>query len=197
MKGSFKSEQDILYGFAKGDNEVIKKFINEHYTDIKNFVKSKGGDDYDVEEIVQEAFIVFYDVAKTKGETIKGRVVEYFFGIVKNLYFKKLRKSKETLVLFNEETDVIDDEDVDNVIAQNERYKLYETYLQQMDDDCKKLFRLIYSGVKTKKILKKMNYSLKYLYKKRSLCKKSLIEKIKNDERYNELMKDLENNTNN
>jgi RNA polymerase sigma factor (sigma-70 family) len=190
MKDMLKIERAILKGFSKRDNKVVKKFIDDHYQKAASYIKGKGGSNYDVDELVQEALVVLFNVSKSKEFELEGRVVDYFFGTIKFLYRRKLRnKSELHTSIEDRKEEVVDNEnDIDDNIIQNERYELYEKHLLTIDDDCKMIFNLVNSGMNTDDILKKMNYTLAYLYKKRSLCKKKLLDKIMNDPKYQELV---------
>lgn len=188
MKDKLKRERTILKGFELRDNKIVSEFVNAHYQSVESYIIAKGGSRIEVEDIVQEALMVLFNISKTKDFVLESKVSDYFFGIVKNLFNRRFRTEK-VIFITEAEIEIIDDvEDINDFIVENEKYKLYETYLNKIDSGCKELFEMIFSGMKTEEILEKTGFTVEYFYKKKSLCKKNLLEKIKNDDKYKELI---------
>jgi len=184
-----KKERAILEGFAKRDNKVIKLFINQNYEMVGNYLKSKGVNDYDIEEILQQGLIAIFDISKTKKIKLKGRVVDYFFGVVNNYLKHRMREIVNKEIYNNQTEKILVDKEIsiDQLLIITERFEFIDEKLEFTGKDCKKLFDLIGKGTFTEEILKEMDYTLDYYYKKSSLCKKALLMKMKKDRRFKEL----------
>lgn len=183
-----KKEREILKGFAKRDNKVVKQFINDHYENIGNYLKSKGASDDDVDEILHQGLISIFDLSKIKNIKLKGRVVDYFFGVVNNQLKHKFREIRKRRFINYEGKIFVDKgKNIEQLMIMTERFDFIDENLEKAGKDCKKLFDFIIDGFKTEEIMEKMNYTAECFYKKTSLCKKNLLIKMKKDRRFNEL----------
>jgi RNA polymerase sigma factor (sigma-70 family) len=193
MKSKQEAEIDILKGIEKQDNAIIEAFVSDVFQNVESFVLAQGGTIEDAEDLMQDAMMGLFRIVKKKDFVLHKSVADYFFGIVKNLWYNKFRGKLEIVSHVEVEeskSNYENDENIEEVINKNERYALYEKYINKLDKDCKEIFELTNLGIDVSEIISRFNYTLAYFYKKKSLCKKELITKIKNDPKYNELIND-------
>lgn len=185
------NNEKIIEGIAHKNYNVIKSFIDENFKSMCTFVEYKGGTEVDAEDLMQDAMMVLYNIITNKKDIIKEDVNDYFFGIYNRLWQRRFRVQKNDIsneikvVIYY---DIIDeDADIDEHINNNERYNLYNKYINRLTKECKELFNYIFSGLSVMEAAKKLKYSIDFLYKKRSMCKKQLLENIKFDNIFNEI----------
>ena len=189
-----EKEVRILKGIGRQDSVVIESFISKNADSIIRFVKENGGALEDAEDLIQDAMMVLLKIAMKEEFVLQKSVADYFYGIVKNLWYERFRGKinvQDYIEVDRTKSEYIDnDDDIIDAINKNERYALYEKHLNKMDDDCRQIFELTNTGIDVNVIAQKMNYTTAYFYKKKFLCKKELITKIMNDPRYHELIGD-------
>jgi hypothetical protein len=71
----------------------------------------------------------------------------------------------------------------------DERRFLFEKHLLRLDNECRKLLTLFFTGNALDKILLEMGFkSMNTAYKRKFLCKQKLMQKIKSDKEYTGLL---------
>ncbi|NOZ46225.1 MAG: sigma-70 family RNA polymerase sigma factor [Chlorobi bacterium] len=187
--------KEFLIKFIKHDKSVIEPFIALHFNLLANFVKKFGGSKQDAEDLMQDALYVLYKILKFKKKVIlEKNIDEYFRGIYRNIWyyrFRKIENDKNEIKTIKYDklesqlsgTLLVDNNAIDE-IKREERYKLYRKHLLKLGKNCQKVLKMTQLGLSNKAMAEIMDYSMDYLYKKKTLCKKNLIESIKNDPYY-------------
>ena len=182
--------QEILDGNRKKNNPVLRVVYKDHYPVIENFILKNSGSSLDAEDIFQEAIVIIYRRV-TKNELILNcSFGTYIYSVCKMLWYKELRNRKN-IQSENYDEDAIPDLD-DDIVAMKDDFdkpKLIQKHLMNMNSDCRKLLMLFYSNTSLKEISKILGFSGEnYAKKRKFICKEKLIELIKKDPRYNEVM---------
>lgn len=184
------STQEILDGIRKKNNPVLKTVYKDNYPVIENFVLKNSGSSLDAEDIFQDAIVIIYRKIKKNELNLDCSFGTYIFSVCKVLWYKELRNRK------NLQSDSYDEDGIqyldDAILTMKDDFdkpKLIQKHLMNMNSDCRKILMLFYSNVPLKEISKILGFSGEnYAKKRKFICKEKLIELIKKDPRYDEVM---------
>jgi DNA-directed RNA polymerase specialized sigma24 family protein len=155
---------------------------------IKRFILSHGGEEDDLNDILQDTFLVL--TTKVPEEKLREAksIQAYTFGISRNLWLKELERKK---VCENSPADFIipDEADDENDFYTDlqQRYNLYWKHFIRLGQECRKIIQAFIKKIETKEMSDKFGYTTDNYYKRKSICLKSLQTKIKQDPMYNRL----------
>lgn len=188
------SDEDIVLGLRKRDNHVID-FIYQHYFDsVAKMVVNNSGSSDDAEDIFQEALIIVFKKLNDGEElTLTSSFSTYIYSICRLMWLKKLRDSQKLNLkkLNREEEEFIEFEEPPPVQDKDLRYAIYQKALMQIPEDCQKILTLIGEKLSHKEVAKKLGFrSDNYVKKRKHFCKEFLVNKIKEDAEYRDLMAD-------
>ncbi len=185
-----KIEFDYVEGIVKGDDTVIKYIYKSFFTSIFNFIKLNNGNKEDAEDIFQEAIIIIYKKAITGNFQLTSSFHTYLYAVCRNLWLKQLKKrSVGEKGLEDTEHYVAITDDLEEIIQHREKFVLFREKFEALGEDCKKVLRMFFERRSMQEICDEMGYSsVQYAKKRKFNCKEHLVEAIKNDKRYQELL---------
>ncbi|WP_299315184.1 sigma-70 family RNA polymerase sigma factor [uncultured Aquimarina sp.] len=192
----YNDEIKIFNGILKGNEKVLKDFYKRNFTVINNFILKNSGTERDSEDIFQDGLIVLYQKLKSETLDISCSIHTYFYGICKNIWRTRLRKSGKISCC-----GAIDDlnlrytMDSTEDIAQSEREELFRKHFLNLNCKCKQILILFLEGKSMRETGLITGHSEGYTRKKKFECKKKLLEMIEKDSLYSELMFRLKTDT--
>lgn len=185
------NNKKVLEGILKKNRLIIEKFVEYNFTKLLVFVKNNSGTVEDAEDLMQDALIVLYKIVKNSEVKIEENLNLYFSGIYRKLWFRQIQnKLKQSDVYYNDISDATTlmlNEETLQEINRNERYKLYKKHYYKLDKLCKKIFKMVKNGVHVLEIANELKYKKQYIYTKKILCKKELLERIMKDPMFEKL----------
>ncbi len=172
------------------NNNILRIIYKENYPVIRRFILGNSGNRRDAEDIFQEAFVIIYRRLSNEGFYLDCSFNTYIFSICKILWYKELRNRNWVYSGNLEEEIATNTDDVPLFMKDDfEKSKLIQKHLTHMNSECRQLLMLFYSNVPLKEITYILGFgSEKYTRKRKFTCKKKLIELIKNDPMYKEIM---------
>jgi RNA polymerase sigma factor (sigma-70 family) len=158
-------------------DEMLAHLHRQVYGMTLKFVNKYKGVDADAEDVFQDALVALYKMAR-QGRLVPGTNVEaYLFTICKNLWFKQLRKRRETVDLSNEVGAM---PELDNFplysLLEHEQQDAFAKLLKRFGEDCQKvLVGYYYDKLRMTKIAEMMGYANEQVAKnKKADCMKRL-----------------------
>ncbi len=186
------STLDLLNGIRRNDTIILQYIYKSFYSKINFFIKRNNGDDDDANDIFQEAIIIIYRKLKAGDLILDCSFETYLYSVCRLLWLKQLEKrkqEKEKIKDNHEYNDEIYDDNLEKVIDQNERYRLYQKHFINLGNDCQKILQLYFEKVPLKNIAQIMGFkSEKYAKKRKFKCKDYLIQSIKQDIEYKNIL---------
>lgn len=156
-------------------------------------IVSNSGSDEEAQDVFQEALIVIYNKLVNKELELYCTFKTYLYSVSRLMWLKQLEKKKyKSEEIYDENmTDLrVDDKNILDQIETNERFRLYQKYFKQLNEDCRKVLELFINKVPLREIAEIMGYSSeKYAKKRKYICKEILINNIQKDPKYKELQK--------
>lgn len=189
------SDEDIIRGLRKRDNEIIQFIYIENFGKVNNMIVSNKGSDDDAEDVFQESLIILFkrlrDEPDFKLDT--STFSTYIYSVCRLMWLKKLRENNklEVTELKREMEEFIEFEEPPPVQDKDLRMAVYQRNLVLIPEDCQKILVLTGKDISAKEIAEKLGFrSDAYVRKRRHFCKEFLVNRIKEDKEYQELIAD-------
>jgi RNA polymerase sigma factor (sigma-70 family) len=177
---------EYLKAIKHANNQVLQEIYRLNFPIIKKHILDNSGDIADAEDVFQEGLVALFRRLQKEEIEIKTSFSTYFLGVCRYIWLKKLKKATTTASLENVEIE--DREEIEEAIVREHKYTLFQRMLEKIGQDCKKVLSYYFEKKSFKEIAKLMDYtSEEYARRKKFLCKKSLMEKIKKEAAYRDL----------
>jgi len=185
------ANDEIIYGIKSQNHAILHSLYRSYFKVISYYIQSNSGTEEDAGDIFQESLIVIYRKIKEGNLNLTCSFDTYLFAVCRNLWLKELtKKSRYPEELSGDSlfSSIELEDEMEEVILKNERYRLYQKHFGLMGHDCQKLMTLFLKKVPLKEIARLMNYSSEQYAKKRKFrCKEYLVKSIQSDEEYGNL----------
>lgn len=173
-----------LEGIKKSDDSILNTIYKECFKDLKHFILNNSGNEEDAKDVFQETLISIFRRLRKEDFEIATSFRTYFFTAGKYVWYRKLKKNIEIQNIdtaeFNQEVEV------DHV--QETRYELFTKNMLKLGPDCQKVLHYFFEKKSFKEIANLMAFKSEgYARRKKYLCTKALIKKIKLDSDYIQL----------
>lgn len=183
-------DERFLEAIYRSDSKVLQKLYRDWHPGITKLVRASGGNAQDADDVFQDAMVVLFRKIKARKLHLSSRLSTYFFGIAKKIWLKKrTRRNKKPSTTEASPMQWTED-DVATLLEKTERYRFFREKLAELGSDCRKVLELFFGGESMENIARAMGYaSAGYAKKRKFHCKKQLIRIIREDGRYDELIR--------
>lgn len=161
----------------------FEELWDKHSSEIRNYIRLKVNNTYDVEDILQDVFIkVYQNIEKLEK---KDSVKSWIFTITKNKIIDFYRKKKD-LIISEEKLVELVGESYDENFETNNCNKEVHDYIKTLSKDIPKKYLEVYTlyekeGMKHKDIVDKLGISISASKVRLMRAKELLKKNIKND----------------
>lgn len=182
------SPDSYLKALLSNDAKIINKIYSDNYGKVFSFiVKNKGNKD-DVSDIFQNALLQLTIRYRKAPFTINSSFEAYFFTVCKNLWRRELHKRKKRVTNSDLVELVDDDTDIAMATLEQERWELFNEYLEKLSDNCRQVLKLFFKKVGYAYIVKQFGYNSETVARQRVFkCKNKLKEMVSKDKRFKNL----------
>jgi RNA polymerase sigma factor (sigma-70 family) len=188
------SDEEIIAGLRKRDNRVLQYIYKNSFTPVRQLILSNAGSENDAEDIFQEALIIIFKKLREEAKfELNAAFTTYIYSISRLLWLKHLRNVKKIVIdpLNRDHEERIEFEEPPPVQDKDLRVAIYQRTLLKIPEDCQKILRLTAQDITSKEIARQLGFrSESYVRKRRHYCKEFLINMIKEDPEYKEMMED-------
>jgi len=146
IEPTYKDDQTLIAAIKNREHSAFKYLYQNCTGQIKNFVRTNGGQEADAEEVEQNVIILMYEKIVANQFTLNEgtKLSTYMFAVGKNMWYKKINKKSDTfnidtLIEMGEDDDF---SDIINIVDENE--KIVVDALMHSDQDCKKILTMYY-----------------------------------------------------
>lgn len=91
-------DETLLEMVRQGKQSALIRLHKQCYEGVRNHILKNSGSEEDVDDIIQDALIVFWQKAIKPEFELNSKLSTFIFGIAKFLWMNKLRKSGRELV---------------------------------------------------------------------------------------------------
>ena len=180
------SDSELLCGIYERNDRVISAIIQMMKPVVKRLVLAKGGRKEDVLFVIEEAIVIIY--TKTEMPVLSCTFKTFFIGIAKRVWFNEFRRRLR-------QPSHVEIGDVDfpmedsNSEIFNQRRQLVLKHFDQLPQYCQDVLRMMAFGYSNEDIMERMGFSsVQYTKNRKMACNNRLIEILKKDPLFAELM---------
>jgi RNA polymerase sigma factor (sigma-70 family) len=185
--GLFKKYSDsaIIEGLCRQDNKILEYLYDSYFEMVRDHLRKNSGSDDDVYDVLQESIVILYKQVRESNFRLTSDLKGYFFGIVKNRWRELLRKNPKLSDLDIDPPDDSGQSDENQVILE----RIVSRSFTLLKEDCQIAINLFMEGYNYEEIARKMGLKNEtYARRKKYLCKEALMEIIKSDNEYQDLI---------
>ena len=161
IKRLYNLDESILQGIRSSDDAALRHLYKVCYPFIRNLVLKNSGTIDDIDDILQEGIIVFYEKVKSDNFTITCSITTFIYSICRNIWLKNLKK-KSLNIPFTKTHESIDftDDTIDEENILNEKQRTLVVALRDLGDPCKSILTCFYyEQFSMEKIAEKFGYT--------------------------------------
>lgn len=150
------SDEYIVERIKSGDEEILIHLYKEYHSLIKSFVLKNGGDDKNIDDIVQDTIISLWKNVRKPTFLLHSKLSTYVIAIAKNKWFKELKRRNRFRRVDTTHSRTLKSPNT----SINLDHAIIIKIVQEMDDTCRRLLAYFYfDGFSNKSIAKKLNFA--------------------------------------
>ena len=181
--------QDLIDGIRSRDNYVLNFIYLNYFPVIQKMIINNNGSKLDAEDIFQDVVVTIFEKLQNTDIELRCSFKTYLYSISRNLWLQKLETQRCKIMSFHDVEEFISvKDDLELKLKRIEREKLYHKHYLGLSENCQKILRLVFNSLPAREIARIMGYkSDLYARKRKSQCRKNLINLINNDPDYKRL----------
>jgi RNA polymerase sigma factor (sigma-70 family) len=135
----------LLDALREGKEEAMTELFFQNRRAVTSLVVGNNGSDDDAEDILQEALVILWENIRNGKFTYQAKLSTYIYGTAKNLWLRRLARSKKEVPLPEEEpaSSSAPASALDDLIASEETQAIADA-MARMGSPCKELLLLYY-----------------------------------------------------
>jgi RNA polymerase sigma factor (sigma-70 family) len=185
------TDQLYINALISGDSMLLKEIYQRFAGAITNMVVNNSGTAADAADIMQEALLDIYKKAKDNSIILSCPFEAFLYAVCRNKWLMELRKRKnQPVTIIDERQYTLNDEGreaVEALVQYDQRKKLLLKKLEDLNEGCRKLLRLFWTGMALQDIAVQMDMSYGYARRKKGECLGRLIRLMKETVAFNKL----------
>jgi len=183
------SKDEYISYLLTNDTVGVKKIYDTYLPKVESILGGMGCSKDDAWEIFQEGLIVILKKAQSPDFQLSSSFYTFLVSICKFKWFNESKKKHKKNVTIDSIGTLKDSEDIMETMLKLERFELYKSKMSELDPVCKDLFELFFRKVPLKEIAVQLDLKTENAAKqKKYKCQKKLLEKIKNDVKFRQLL---------
>ncbi|MGB0839363.1 MAG: RNA polymerase sigma factor [Chitinophagales bacterium] len=183
-------DQRLIHGIVKGDAKILEEIYSKYSSAIFKLVKQNNGTKEDARDVIQDGLIIVFKKARNDNLILTSSFLTYFFAVCRHIWWKKLKNKSNQTVTLEQDLRLIDETDIEKAIQTQERHQFYLSKLAELSPGCQKVLQFYAEGKRMKEIVTLMGFKSEvYARKRKFKCKEQLMNRIKQDPKYKELIK--------
>jgi len=188
------NDKEIIEGLRQGDDAVLNFLYKNYYEVVRKLVLGSYGSEEQARDIFQEVIIVIYNKLQESNFKITSSFFTFFYAVIKYTWLDYRVVNKRNplgkALNFNDEigADFVSD-DVEELALKALKNNLVNKHIKQMTGGCQEILQHYMSELTSEEIAKELELkSAGYVRKRKSDCLNALIERIRKDSLFKELI---------
>lgn len=174
------SDHKMVEEIRNGNQEVLVSLYRNSYTMVRNFILRNSGTEDEIDDVLQDSLIAVWQNVNKPDFMLKVKMSTYLMSIVKNLWFKRLKKKSKF-------TRVDETAHIRSAYSEDFNFTFDKTIIrkmvEEMDEACRKLLSYFYfDGFENKVIAEKLGYANTDTVKSKKYQCFSKLKKIVNEQ---------------
>jgi RNA polymerase sigma factor (sigma-70 family) len=151
------SDSQLVDEIKSGNEEALVVMYKSYYAMVKNFILKNNGSEDEVEDVLQDSLIAIWRNVNKKDFSLTVKMSTYLMAIVKNLWFKQLKKKTRFTVVDESLQEKIT---ADDISTDHLDQSIIHQLVAELVETCKKLLSYFYfDGLENKIIAEKMGFA--------------------------------------
>ena len=151
------SDSQLVEEIKAGNEEALVTMYKSYYGMVKSFILKNNGTESEIEDVLQDSLIAVWRNVNKPGFSLTVKMSTYLMAIVKNLWFKQLKKKTRFTVVDESLQEKIS---ADSIRTDHLDHRVIHDLVGQLDETCKKLLSYFYfDGLENKVIAEKMGFA--------------------------------------
>jgi len=182
--------QDLISGIRQRDSDVLDSIYRSYFPVIKKMVMNNHGSKLDAEDIFQDAVVAIFEKLQASEIKLRCSFKTYLYSVCRNLWLQKLETQRFNSLSFHEVEEFVSlTGEIEILMNRIEKEKLYQKHYLGLSENCQKILRLVFNCLPAREIARIMGYkSDLYARKRKSQCRKNLINLIQKDPDYKRII---------
>jgi RNA polymerase sigma factor (sigma-70 family) len=183
------SDQAILNGILRKDEEVLKYAYREFYPMVRFFVLRNNGNVLDAEDVFQEAIIAIFERLRRRDLKLECSLRTFMYAISRHMWLQKLNRGRLILHVAQPAANLAADETEMYDVEKKLKKRIFQRNFLLLSENCQKILNLFIEERSFDEIATEMGFKNKqYAIKRKYECTKTLYERIQNDPEYKSLL---------
>jgi len=168
-------------------NKELQRIYDKVLPSLEKYVLKNSGSHQDAKDLFQESIILVFKKSGEKNFQLTSSIETFIFSIGKRKWLHELRQRKNSSAIMSVDS-ISDSNELDQLVINEERSKLYFTHFEKLSESCRKVLKLFFSGLRMSEIANEMEFKSEgYARKRKHECQGKLAASIKGDSIYKEL----------
>jgi len=182
-------EDKYLNYLLTNDPQGINSIYDTYLPKVEAIIGGMGGNKDEAWEIFQESLIVILQKAQSPDFQLSSSFYTFLVSICKFKWFNESKKKYKKNVTIDAIGTLKDEADIEESLYKMERFQLYKQKMAELGPECRQLLELFFKKVSLREISERMGLRTENAAKqKKYKCQKKLIENIKKDVIYDQLL---------
>lgn len=173
------TDKEIIECLRNRDSNVVKYLVQRYMPVIRHMVLENGGTSDDAQDIFQEGLMIILEKIDEKSFTLTSKFITLLYCICSNLWKMILNKRKAADTYIRRESVFYEDSGVEASIDNDLYQKIFTEAFNSLEEACKKILRLSWSGMSPTEISEMLGVTYGYVLKKKSESQAELLKKIR------------------
>lgn len=182
-------EDKYIQYLLNNDQKGVKEIYDTYLPKLESILGRMGCSKDDAWEMFQESLIVIMKKAQNPDFQLDSSFYTFLVSVCKFKWYNESKKKYKKNVTIDDIGTLSVKEDVVEEIHKMERFRLYKDKMKEIGPECQQLLSLFLNKMPLRQIAEEMDLKSENAAKqKKYKCQKKLIEIIKRDSRYDELL---------
>jgi RNA polymerase sigma factor (sigma-70 family) len=183
-------EMQYINAILTSNQPILRHIYAKFLPPIVNLVKQHGGSHSDALDVFQDALIIIFEKAQKPEFHLSGSFFSYLYGVCRNVWGNKLQKKDNQTVTTDGLFKLSDNNDLHPLIEMQEKEQVFWMAFEKLGKDCRFILQLFFEGHSMEEICESLGHSsVGYTKKRKFQCKESLIQLVKTDPKFAELVR--------
>jgi RNA polymerase sigma factor (sigma-70 family) len=185
------SDHRYIIALVNNDTTVIEEIYQKYADKIRRMILQNNGDENDAADIFQESLMAIYHKARDQNFILTCPFEAFLYLVCKKKWINVLNKKKNQGVTFTDTAGYSSGEDsfqqASIVLQQDERKNLFQEKFAELEEGCRRLLQLSWSGKAMDEVAALLNVTYGYARKKKSECMSKLVKLVQQSPKFNTL----------
>jgi RNA polymerase sigma factor (sigma-70 family) len=188
------TDAEIIEGLKIGNDAILNFLYKNYYGAVRSLVLKSYGTEEQAKDIFQEVIIVIYNKLQKSDFKITSSFFTFFYAVIRISWLNYGKTKKQNPITFakdfNDDLDgSLDKDELESLANKALRSNLVQSYLRKMSDGCQIILRFFLADYSSEEIAIELGLkSAGYVRKRKSKCLEQLIEDIRKDAVFKELL---------